>query len=299
MNHLYIETELKNWKEIFSLGNNLQRQLLFRGQSNKDWPISSSIERLIKRLHPDCTDYGIRLDQERQMIEEFQWKYPLLNNTNIRKDNYVECLAIMQHYGAATRLVDFTDSFFVATHMAVYESNSDAAVWALNKNVLNQYVFDIYRNEIGVNSADQTQLNIKSIEMANEKIKNLFNQDEKRLLVIRPQNINERLYRQQGLFVMATNLKVSFEEHLNSIIEKTEKPLFWNFSHLAEQSNSLSQDNLSLIKINIPKQIHKEILTNLREMNVNSEILFPGIEGLAKSLNYSKFITTPLINHRH
>lgn len=292
MEHLYIETELKNWKDIFLLDNNFQRQLIFRGQANKEWEISSSIERLIERVHPNILDYaGIVINQERKMIEEFQWKYPLFNSNKIKKENYVEWLSIMQHYGAVTRLVDFTDSLFVATHMAIYESNSDASVWAINRLILNRHAFNSYKKEYNTNSASHELLNLKSIEMANDVIKNSFTQNENKLIAIRPQNINERLYRQQGLFVMPTNLKVSFKENLNSILENDNKPLFWDFEHLVANSKSFKQEQFSIIKINIPKEIHNEILRNLREMNINSEILFPGVEGLAKSLNYNEFNT--------
>ena len=292
MEHLYIETELKNWKDIFLLDNNFLRRLIFRGQANKEWEISSSIERLIERVHPNYIDFAIKLVQERKMIEEFQWKYPLFNSNKIEKENYVEWLSIMQHYGAVTRLVDFTDSLFVATHMAIYESNSDASVWAINKHILNQNVFNSYTKEFNTNSASQESLNLKSIEMANDAIKNSFSQNENKLLAIRPKNINERLYRQQGLFVMPTNLKVTFKENLNSILENDDNPLFWDFKHLATISKEFTkQKQFSIIKINIRKEIHNEILRNLREMNINSEILFPGIEGLAKSLNYNEFNT--------
>lgn len=43
----------------------------------------------------------------------------------------------MQHFGAKTRLLDFSDSLFVAVYMALYgANNSDASVWALNKNMI-------------------------------------------------------------------------------------------------------------------------------------------------------------------
>ncbi|GGH04284.1 hypothetical protein GCM10011416_24190 [Polaribacter pacificus] len=289
MKNLFIETELNNWKDIFLLNSKLTKQLLFRGQSNKDWTISSSLERLVERIHPNYVDRAIITVQEKQMIEEFQWKYPLFKNPTIEKENYVEWLSIMQHYGASTRLIDFTDSFFVATQMAISESYTDSAVWGINKHTLNKFIFETYTNENETNSASQKTLDSLSIKLANEKIKNAFNEVEKKLLIIRPENSNERIYRQQGLFVMPTNLKIPFVESLSTIIGN-QTPLFWDFRHLILNSDSYKQDQFALVKINIPKKIHREILENLREMNINSEILFPGIEGLAKSLNYSKFV---------
>ena len=291
MQQKFIETELTNWKDIFQLSDKLQKQLLYRGQANKDWAISSSIERLLERLHPNYIDKSLILSQERQMIEEFQWKFPLFRQKTIDEENYIEWLAIMQHYGAATRLVDFTDSFFIATHMAIYDSSTDSAVWAINKHILGSYAFSLYREKHNTNGASQQQLDAFTLNIANEKIKNSFAPSENQLLIIRPKNSNERIYRQQGSFVMPTNLQASFMENLSSFIDNP-KPLFWDFKHLINQSDSYKQDQFSLIKINIPKERHRQILNALREMNINSEILFPGIEGLAKSLNYSKFNIT-------
>src|SRR3954468_16115852 len=109
----FIETELSEWKDVFKLSDKLLNQLLFRGQANKNWKITSSLERLMNRLHPNFVDKAMIPVQEQEMIREFQWKYPLFKSKSIDGKNYVEWLSIMQHYGAATRLVDFTDSFFV------------------------------------------------------------------------------------------------------------------------------------------------------------------------------------------
>lgn len=285
--YLFIETELTNWKDIFLLDSKLHRQLIYRGQSNKNWNISSSLERLLERLHPNYIDKALICSQEAQMLREFCWKYPLFRNKTIEDNDYVEWLAIMQHYGSATRLVDFTDSFFIAAHMAVYESANDACVWAVNKHILGLYAFSLYKEKNATNIASQQELDKFILELANQKIEKSFSSTEKQLLIIRPKNSNERIYRQQGLFVMPTDIKVTFMESLLSFV-KTPK-LFWNFRHLIQNSDSYKQSQFSIIKINIPKEIHRQVIRNLREMNINSEILFPGIEGLAKSLNYSTF----------
>ncbi len=285
--HLFIETELKNWKDFFLLDSMLHKQLIYRGQSNKEWNISSSLERLLERIYPNYIDKALICWQEEQMLEEFCWKYPLFRRKTIDDNDYIEWLSIMQHYGSATRLVDFTESFFIAAHMAIYESSNDACVWAVNKHIIGSYAFSLYQEKYSTNSASFKELDKFSLELANQKIEKSYSPTEKQLLIIRPKNSNERLYRQQGLFVMPTNIKVPFMENLFSIV-KTPK-LFWDFRHLVKNSDSYTQSQFSVIKINIPKEIHTQILLNLRKMNINSEILFPGIEGLAKSLNYSTF----------
>lgn len=290
MEQQFIETELTNWKDIFLLDSKLHRQLIYRGQSNKEWNISSSIERLLERLHPNYIDKALVCQQERQMLKEFCWKYPLFKNKIIDDNNHTEWLAIMQHYGSATRLVDFTESFFIAVHMAIYDSDNDACVWALNKHVVGSYAFSLYREKKSTNQTSQQELDKFALELANQKIEKSFTITEKELLIIRPKNSNERIYKQQGLFVMPTNIQVPFMDCLMSNINTPK--LFWDFRHLIKNSDSYKQSQFSVIKINIPREIHRQILRNLREMNINSEILFPGIEGLAKSLNYSTFNDT-------
>ena len=46
----------------------------------------------------------------------------------------VEWLALMQHYGAPTRLLDWTNSAYVALHFALNnrKSTEDCAVWAID-----------------------------------------------------------------------------------------------------------------------------------------------------------------------
>jgi len=54
--------------------------------------------------------------------------------------HFVEWLALMRHYGAPTRLMDWTWSFYVAVFFAMHdippESEDNCAVWALNLDEL-------------------------------------------------------------------------------------------------------------------------------------------------------------------
>src|SRR5262249_28640680 len=53
-----------------------------------------------------------------------------------RDDNWFEWLALMQHHGAPTRLLDWTYSLSVALHFALFHASrqpdSDLAVWVVN-----------------------------------------------------------------------------------------------------------------------------------------------------------------------
>lgn len=91
---------------------------IFRGHSSANWPPESTLER---RTPPEHN----RLHVEGGLVQEFQR----------RAHNYLEAhqipqtpgqwLALMQHFGAPTRLVDFTYSPFVAAYFAFEELPPD------------------------------------------------------------------------------------------------------------------------------------------------------------------------------
>lgn len=114
---------------------------VYRGQYSKVWPLATSLER----------SYGankITRESERNAIFDFMNKTRLYLNNGYSR---IDALAAMQHYGAPTRLLDFTRSFFVALYFAFEtvgktqhgkrtnagKRANDHAVWAVNlKNAL-------------------------------------------------------------------------------------------------------------------------------------------------------------------
>ncbi|UZH54862.1 FRG domain-containing protein [Salinimicrobium tongyeongense] len=234
----FLETELTDWKDIFRINNTFLSQFLFRGQANKEWKLTSSIERLVDRLHPILVDKAVIALQEKSMIQEFQWKFQIFENSNIPDANYIEWLSIMQHYGASTRLLDFTDSFFVATFMALSESFCDSSIWAINNHIITSDTLDLFRKEFPKNSVSKKEIDEYSLELANKAIDNSLTESEQKLLLIRPKKCNERIYRQQGLFLMPTNIQRPFMDNLSPFLNNKESQNI-HFEEIIE----LSQNN--------------------------------------------------------
>ena len=84
--------------------------LLFRGQSNQDYELMPSLGR--NRNYPcDCTIFN----EERNLIEMAKFKMPEVFHKDLLP---IELLALLQHHGIPTRLLDVTQNALVALYFA-------------------------------------------------------------------------------------------------------------------------------------------------------------------------------------
>lgn len=266
---------------------------VFRGQGNSDWQLKTSLARMVENHHPSYMDKKLPAIYEHKMMEEFQWKYPSYEKLNIPKpDEAIEWLSLMQHYGSPTRMLDFSYSMYVALFMAIDGSFYEkSAIWAINKNVLSTKVFDRYRSEHSVNVVSHSELDDYIYKEANKSINNRFMGNANAsvgqfLYLARPRFSNERINRQQGLFIIPSSIEVDFNDILNGYFDSsfTGNMKFDDVVNLSD-SHNYGQDTVSLLKIEIPFKLKYGISNVLRQMNISSETMYPGIDGLARSMS--------------
>jgi len=130
------------WSDFKSLiGERLSREgvfkcgkFLFRGQENAEWKLVSSFDREFK-----CIKYET-------LIENFEKEYQHIPAVVQSKPEYFPALG--QHYGLPTRLLDWSESYYIAAFFAYQKAlhklegkslsrikaeNNSIAIWALDR----------------------------------------------------------------------------------------------------------------------------------------------------------------------
>lgn len=293
LKHAFIETKIQEWNDLFLLNQKFMSNFIFRGQANSEWSLRTSLERLIENHHPTPSrDKALYYIYESEMIKEFKWKFPSYEKNLIPKDGeLIEWLSIMQHFGAPTRLLDFSQSMYVALFMAMDNSFYDNfSIWCINKDELNLPIFQKYIEENHVNTVSQDTLDDMAYNMANGSIVNQQVRIDRierprYLFKVRPKMCNERISRQQGLFLVPSTVNVPFEDILKGYYNE-ENHFTIDIDNLKNWSceKTLSQQAISVLKINIGKEDKLRLTKALHQMNITSETMYPGLDGLAKSV---------------
>ena len=224
----------------------------FRGQRVAQWPLASS---LYRRLSAFCPDRSSWPDREARALRIFRRKAHIYLADQRVLDDDLRCLAMMQHHGAPTRLLDFTKSPFVASFFAVDHATEDAAIFALNTpaiwNATPAFAPELTRDVIDPrqagNFAQYFAVNDRPVLWCGE-----------------PARMDRRLVAQSGLFVVPGQV----HEPLESILAHYDEP------------------SVLLKRLVIGPQLRDVFMRELYRMNITHATLFPDLDGLARSIAY-------------
>jgi hypothetical protein len=291
---MFYKIQINSWDEIKSISKN-SFHFIFRGHNQKDWKLKPTLERAADKF---LMEYSHLPSNEYLIYRSFKSiANHYLKNIPDEK-NYIEWMSILQHYGAPTRLLDFTYSLYIAAFFAFEFATDDCAIWGLNFYKLNDVLLakmmadkkwkmrNLVLHDYNISIANKL-FDFETEEDLHE-IQRKYLDGKKIIFSVSPDNKNERIEIQNGVFLMPSDIEESFEKIL---IQQYELGIDDLSDDNAESINiddfikTKLNYNTCLFKLIIPRKTCLEGLVDLRNMNINAATLFPGLEGQARSLN--------------
>jgi hypothetical protein len=220
----------------------------YRGQSLATTDLSSGLIRLAAGRNV------VALEQH--LLRNFR-KYA---HKEVGEQSIWRWLALAQHRGLPTRLLDWTYSPLVALHFATANlaaMNVDASVWMLNFVEANRMLPPRIRHMLQHEGSD-----LATVEML-DRFRSLAEFDRVGrppfVLFLEPPSIDPRITNQFALFSLMPSATTRLDQWL------VRAP------HVAR-------------RIVVPSTLKWEIRDKLDQMNINERVLFPGLDGLSRWL---------------
>lgn len=228
----------------------------FRGLADISYELETSLSRLKNRP----------VEMEKHLIRNFR-KYSPINA--VSEDKLWHWLALAQHHGLPTRLLDWTFSPYVALHFAteqVEKYDRDGAIWCVDYYGTRQGLPPLLKEEM-----DKHGFKGFSIEILNDlfdemsKFEELGRDEGDFLLFFEPPSFDTRIINQFTLFSVMPDPMLKINDWL-----KANPDVFF--------------------RIIIPKELKWEIRDKLDQANITERTIYPGLDGLSKWLKrwYSK-----------
>jgi len=184
-------------------------------------------------------------------------------------ENSLELIALMQHHGAPTRLLDWTYSPYVAAHFALIHASrrpagADLAIWTIRPNWCRDASKAACKGMKPPPVALWKQIdNPGDDQRAGSSL--LSGKLPPSVWPVNPFRLNERLTIQQGLFLAPGDVRESFIRNIAKL-------------------PSFGESNLT--RYVIPHSRSHAVAQSLYRMNVTETTLFPGLDGFARSLGF-------------
>lgn len=273
----YNELSFDNWRELRNYliawnekGLNITENFLFRGHSDSSWELEPTLERIRPDLEDNFLSAWYRM-AEKHSIDNYKRAIKLFLND---KENrfissnitLLEWLSIMQHHGAATRLLDVTNSPLIAAFFACTDVScitKERCIWAFPLKIIDQKNI----NTIKVKTDDKYQ----ELYDYYQDIDIMKKNDNPIIGYTFLNQLSERPYYQQSAFLYSMSNTIRFTKLLKNYYDFDTKLTKLTFS-FSDRSN------------------FSEAINDLKRMNITYSSLFPGIDGYSKDIFLYQYI---------
>lgn len=203
---------------------------------------------------------------EKNLLNNFS-KYSEYSTT--RETSVWRRLAVAQHHGLPTRLLDWTYSPYVALHFATDNADlfdKDGCIWCIDVEKSNRYLPPTLKKLRAENAVymftvdhlDQACRDLSDFDMLSHEQVNGVDHGSF-VAFYEPPSIDDRIINQFGMFSIASHEIYDLQTWLDN------KPNVCK-------------------KIIIPADLKREIRDKIDQSNINERVLFPGLDGLCKWL---------------
>ena len=282
--------------ELNQLTLSSERCWAFRGQGDAIWGMETSLGRVLDYQKGDTANNNA--DRLRLFEKETMWEFKRESSKRFEYRGFggINLLALVQHYGGRTRLLDFTLSPFLALYMSVEQNETDfTRVNGYAK--LHQGGRKLKRPDFAVWAIDLSRLD-NSNKKASRTVQNMLydaeqtlesDVDNKGIHVVFPDTCNERISAQDGLFLMPKSLAHGFEENLRAELaanielesERLQCRKLSEYAKLVLDCH-ISEKLPPVVKFVFPGSVISSVKRMVAEANVTAKHVYPDLTGLGK-----------------
>lgn len=253
-----------NQVDQLGCGSPIRPSYVFRGQADSQWRMLPSLARYLAGVTNEKAVDALEDQLEREFFAQAHPYSSLATAIRHGDAAWTERLALMQHHGVPTRLLDWTISPMVAAYFAcANESSRDGAVFVAHPLSVGTHV----RTTLGY---DPSSSGLEQRVAGSPPVISFFRSDSR----------SDRQVTQQGHFSMATDPLVAHDELLAAALRPGVGP---------------SGPDVVAAKWIVPAGMKLTFLNQLRQLNVAGHSLFPGLDGLGRSLSEAAMIEGALL----
>lgn len=259
-----VEREVEDWRDFLEFATQqsdarpAESAYLFRGQAKIEWPLIPSLLRHLR----GCSS-AEALEVEGLALEEFQRLAHLHLSASVlpqARNDLPGWWTLMQHYGAPTRVLDWTESPFIAAYFAVEKHGEDpGAIWCAHVDEIGRFMsqFPAY----------------PTIPFQGARL--LRDPEAPQVLYFTRTTVQtERMAAQQTAMSLSAQILTDHGAAIATALREKHE----------QQVPGTQGVPGYFIRLVIPARLKLDFLFRLRAMNITAGPLFPGIDGLGRAV---------------